>query len=254
MKAHAKINLAHVVGPLRADGKHEVTTVLQRIDLTDEIELEPAERTAIEGFAEDTLIAEALRAIGVTAKVRIEKRIPVAAGLGGGSSDAATTLRLANNILDQPLGPRALHGLALGLGSDVPFFLREGPQLGRGSGAALSEVALPQDYWIVLLLPTGARKASTKAVYDAFDGESGFEQRHEALLAALDARDLAALPPNDLASSPFTDELRAAGAFRADVSGAGPTVYGLFADRERAEAARDLMAAHGETWLTQPAW
>jgi 4-diphosphocytidyl-2-C-methyl-D-erythritol kinase len=254
MKAHAKINLAHVVGPLRPDGKHEVATVLQRIDLADEIELEAAERTAVEGFAEDTLIGEALHAIGVTARVRIEKRIPVAAGLGGGSSDAATTLRLANKILDEPLGPRALHGLALGLGSDVPFFLREGPQLGRGSGAALSAVALPQDYWLVLLLPTGARKVSTKAVYDAFDGEAGFEQRRDALLAALAARDLAALPANDLASSPHTDELRAAGAFRADVSGAGPTVYGLFADRRRAESARELMAAHGETWLTQPAW
>jgi 4-diphosphocytidyl-2-C-methyl-D-erythritol kinase len=254
MKAHAKINLAHVVGPLRPDGKHEVATVLQRIDLSDEIELEPAERTAVDGFADDTLIGEALRAIGVTAKVRIEKRIPVAAGLGGGSSDAATTLRLANNILDEPLGPRALHGLALGLGTDVPFFLREGPQLGRGSGAALSEVALPQDYWVVLLLPTGATKVSTKAVYDAFDGDAGFEQRRDALLAALDARDLAGLPPNDLASSPLTGELRAAGAFRADVSGAGPAVYGLFADRERAEEARELMAARGETWLTQPAW
>ena len=254
MKAHAKINLALVVGPRRSDGLHEVATVLQRVDLSDEIELEAAERTAIEGFAEDTLIREALRVIGVTANVRIEKRIPVAAGLGGGSSDAATTLRLANQILDEPLGPRALHGLALGLGSDVPFFLREGPQLGRGSGAALSQLTLPQDYWVVLVLPTGARKVSTKAVYDAFDGEAGFEDRREALLAALESRDLAALPSNDLASSPITHELRLAGAFRTDVSGAGPVVYGLFAERQRAVEARELMASHGATWLAQPAW
>ena len=254
MKAHAKINLALVVGPRRSDGLHEVATVLQRVDLSDEIDLEAAERTDIEGFAEDTLVREALRVLGVTAKVRIEKRIPVAAGLGGGSSDAATTLRLANQILDEPLGPRALHGLALGLGSDVPFFLREGPQLGLGSGAALSQLTLPQDYWVVLVLPTGARKVSTKAVYDAFDGEAGFEGRREALLAALEARDLAALPSNDLASSPIAHELRRGGAFRADVSGAGPVVYGLFADRERAAQARELMASHGATWLTQPAW
>ena len=195
-----------------------------------------------------------MRAIGVTAKVQIEKRIPVAAGLGGGSSDAATTLRLANRLLDEPLGPRALHGLALGLGSDVPFFLREGPQLGRGSGAALSQLTLPQDYWVVLILPTGARKVSTKAVYDAFDGEAGFEDRRQALLAALEEQDLAALPSNDLASSPIAHELRGAGAFRADVSGAGPVVYGLFADRERAVEAREQMASHGATWLTQPAW
>jgi len=254
MKAHAKINLALAVGPRRPDGLHEIATVLQRIDLSDEIELEAADRTEIEGFAEDTLIREALRVLGVTAKVQIEKRIPVAAGLGGGSSDAATTLRVANQLLGEPLGPRALHGLALGLGSDVPFFLREGPQLGRGSGAALSQLTLPQDYWVVLVLPTGARKASTKAVYDAFEGEAGFEDRREALLAALEAQDLAALPSNDLASSPIAHELRGAGAFRADVSGAGPVVYGLFHDRERADEARDQMASYGATWLTQPAW
>ena len=254
MKAHAKINLALAVGPRRPDGLHEVATVLQRVDLSDEIELEAADRTEIEGFAEDSLIREALRVIGVRAKVQIEKRIPVAAGLGGGSSDAATTLRLANQLLDEPLGPRALHGLALGLGSDVPFFLREGPQLGLGSGAALSQLTLPQDYWVVLVLPTGVLKVSTKAVYDAFDRDVGFEERRQGLLAALEAQDLAALPPSDLASSPIAPELRGAGAFRADVSGAGPVVYGLFADRERAVEARAQLASHGATWLAQPAW
>ena len=254
MKAPAKINLALVVGPRRPDGMHEVVTVIQRIDLADEIELEPAERTEIEGFAEDTLVREALRAIGVTAAVTIDKRIPVAAGLGGGSSDAATTLRLANELREEPLDPSALHDFALGLGADVPFFLQEGPQLARGTGADLSHVALPQEYWVVLVLPANVTKSSTKAVYDAFDGESGFEDRRDALLAALDAGDLESLPPNDLASSPIAEDLRAAGAFRADVSGAGPAVYGLFADEDRAEEARDLLASRGATWITRPAW
>ena len=254
MKAPAKINLALVVGPRRHDGMHEVATVLQRVELADDIELEPAERTEIEGFAEDTLVREALRALGVTAAVTIEKRIPVAAGLGGGSSNAATTLRLANELRDEPVGPSTLHEVALALGADVPFFLREGPQLGLGTGADLSEVALPQEYWVVLVLPAGASKSSTKAVYDAFDSESGFEGRRDALLAALDAGDLAALPPNDLASSPIARDLLAAGAFRADVSGAGPTVYGLFTEQDRAEEARELMAPRGATWITRPAW
>ena len=266
MKAHAKINLALVVGPRRADGMHEVATVLQRIDLADDIALEAANNTEVEGFSEDTLVHEALRAIGVTAKVRIEKRVPVAAGLGGGSSDAATTLRLANETLERPLGRQELHRLARELGADVPFFLGEGPQLGRGSGTALSELVLPQDYSVVLVLPRGAKKGSTKAkasvakktvrkaVYDAFDGEDGFEDRLEALLAALEAGDLGALPPNDLVSSPIADELRAAGAFRADVTGAGPAVYGLFTERDRAAAARELFTDRCETWLTAPAW
>jgi len=254
MKAHAKINLALVVGPRRADGMHEVATVLQRIDLADDIALEAANNTEVEGFSEDTLVHEALRAIGVTAKVRIEKRVPVAAGLGGGSSDAATTLRLANETLDEPFGRQELHRLARELGADVPFFLGEGPQLGRGSGTALSELVLPQDYSVVLVLPRGAKKGSTKAVYDAFDGDEGFEDRLEALLAALEAGDLKALPPNDLASSPIADELRAAGAFRADVTGAGPAVYGLFTERDRAAVARELFTDRCETWLTAPAW
>ena len=254
MKAHAKINLALVVGPRRADGMHEVATVLQRIDLADDIALEAANKTEVEGYSEDTLVHEALRAIGVTAKVRIEKRVPVAAGLGGGSSDAATTLRLANETLDEPFGRQELHRLARELGADVPFFLGEGPQLGLGSGATLSELVLPQDYSVVLVLPRDAKKRSTKAVYDAFDGENGFEDRLEALLAALEAGDLGALPPNDLVSSPIADELRAAGAFRAGVTGAGPAVYGLFTERDRAAAARELFTDRCETWLTAPAW
>src|SRR5205809_1787567 len=174
MKAHAKINLALVVGPRRADGMHEVATVLQRIDLADDIALGAANKTEVEGYSEDTLVHEALRAIAVTAKVRIEKRIPVAAGLGGGSSDAATTLRLANETLEGPLGRQELHRLARELGADVPFFLGEGPQLGLGSGATLSELVLPQDYSVVLVLPRDAKKRSTKAVCDAFAGEDGF--------------------------------------------------------------------------------
>src|SRR5581483_10884502 len=108
-------NLALVVGPLREDGKHEIATVLHRIELADELTLEPADELAVEGFPEDTLVRRALEAVAAAAnvepawRVRIEKRIPVAAGLGGGSSDAAAALRLANATLSQP---RPLYGRA----------------------------------------------------------------------------------------------------------------------------------------------
>lgn len=252
--ATAKINLALVVGPRRPDGKHEVATVLQRIDLADRISLEPAKKLEVRGFPEDTLVREALRALGVTVSVRIEKRIPVAAGLGGGSSDAAAALRLANESLAEPLPSERLHPVAAGIGSDVPFFLTEGPQLGVGDGSELSQVDLPQDYWIVLLLPRGSEKSSTAAVYEAFGRSNGFAQRRAQLDKALGDRDLAALPPNDLASSPLADELRERGAFRADVTGAGPAVYGLFVRRDRAEAARRSLASRGRTWITVPTW
>lgn len=265
--AAAKINLALVVGPLRADGKHEVLTVLQRIDLVDRIEIDEAADLRIEGFPEDTLVRAALEELARRAglaprwRVRIEKRIPLAAGLGGGSSDAATALRLANETLPEPLSPEDLHRLAAGIGADVPFFLTDGPQLGSGDGSELERLDLPQDFWVVVLLPDGAVKSSTADVYAAFDGRAGaagWEERRQTLLDGLATverpRDLAALPPNDLASSSLADEIRSAGAFRADVSGAGPALYGLFTQRPAADAARRSLSRLGRTWVAAPAW
>ena len=260
LDAPAKINLALVVGSVRLDGKHEVATVLQRVDLADRVSLEPGWNLEIDGFPEDTLVRDALLALAKAAaveptwSVRIEKRIPVAAGLGGGSSDAAAALRLANDSLPFPLSPERLHRIAAELGADVPFFQTSGTQLGTGDGSELEPVELPAGYAALLLLPQTEVKASSADVYAAFTGERDFDERRARLIAAVEARDLAALPPNDLASSPLAEELRAAGAFRADVSGAGPTVYGLFADDERAAAARELFADRCTTWLTAPAW
>jgi 4-diphosphocytidyl-2-C-methyl-D-erythritol kinase len=259
------VNLALVVGPIRDDGKHEIATVYQRIALVDGIEVARSERTRVVGFAEDTLVSRALAALGASGdaklSARITKRIPVAAGLGGGSADAAAALRLGNTLLREPLPFERLDEIAAGLGADVPFFLRDGPHLGAGDGTDLQPLDLPQDYWILVVLPRDASKASTAAVYASFDerdGRDGFEARRARLLEALRnvrrPRDLASLPPNDLASSPLADELRALGAFRADVSGAGPAVYGLFLHRAHALHAESRIARHGRTWLTAPAW
>lgn len=265
--ATAKVNLALVVGPVRPDGKHEVTTVMQRVALSDRVELTRGDGLTVEGFAQDTLVRAALTSLAVEAcvrprwRARISKRIPVASGLGGGSSDAATALRLANAVLDEPLPEHRLRELARTLGADVPFFLASGPQLGQEEGGALTPLELPQDYFVLLVLPHGAAKPATAAVYDDFgrrDGGDGYEARRAALFESVSAvvrpRDLATLPTNDLASSPLADELRALGAFRADVSGAGPTVYGLFHHRQTAEAAGQRLRSRGRTWLTAPAW
>jgi 4-diphosphocytidyl-2-C-methyl-D-erythritol kinase len=266
LAAPAKLNLALVVGPLRPDGKHEVVTVLERLTLADTVAVRRGEATTLTGFAEDTLVLGALRTLeraggGETCfEARIEKRIPVAAGLGGGSSDAAAALRLANDLLATPLPPGELESLAATLGSDVPFFLREGPQLGTGDGTTLAPVTLPRAYVVLLALPAGATKSSTADVYAAFDarrGELGFEERRDRLLRALDGlgapADLAGLPPNDLASSPLAEELVALGAFRADATGAGPVAYGLFADRDAAQRARAALGARVEdAWIAEP--
>jgi len=260
--ARAKINLALVVGPRRADGYHEVATLLQRIDLADGIEIERADEPHVTGFAGDTLVRRALELLtaetGAHWRARIEKHIPVAAGLGGGSSDAATALTLANETLPKPLPPEQLHSLAAEVGSDVPFFLTDGPQLATGTGTVLEPLDLPQDFWIVLVLPREVQKSSTADVYAAFDGGTEFRERHAALLAALDGvrrpTDLAALPPNDLATSELAGDLLAAGAFRADVSGAGPAVYGLFVRESDATTAARSLRPRGRVWITAPAW
>ena len=265
-EAPAKLNLALVIGPVRPDGKHEVVTILQRLSLADTVAVRRGEATRVEGFAEDTLVEAALDAIARAAgdgscfEARIEKRIPVAAGLGGGSSDAAAALRLANELLDVRLDTGTLHELAAGLGADVPFFLQDGPQLASGDGTELEPVELPHDYVVLLVLPSGAVKASTAAVYDAFDaraGERGFATRRSVLRAAVEglrtARDLDRLPPNDLAASPLVDKLRRLGAFRADVTGAGPVVYGLFEEEVLAGRAAAAVAGRATTWLTGPA-
>lgn len=264
--ATAKLNLALVVGRA-SNGTHEVSTVYQRLDLADRVAIAPAPSLQVAGFPEDTLVSGALERLASAAgvsprwKVRLTKRIPVAAGLGGGSSDAATALRLANETLDEPLPLDELRPLAASLGADVPFFLTQGPQLGEGDGTQLSPLDLPQDYWVVLVHPRGATKLSSGAVYAEFDerdGPKGYRNRRAALRRALRetrrARDLAALPPNDLASSPLAADLLAEGAFRADVTGAGPVVYGLFQHLESARAARTALRARGRTWLTAPAW
>lgn len=265
--APAKLNLALVVGPRRGDGRHEVATVLQRVDLADRITVEPGERLSVVGFPEDTLVRAALERLAAAGGVeprwraRIEKRIPVASGLGGGSSDAAAALLLANRTLPEPLELEALRPLAAGLGSDVPFFLGSGPALGTGTGTDLEPLDLPQDFWVVVLLPGGELKRSTAEIYAGFDargGHEGFSERRAALFETLGKvrrpRDLAALPPNDLASSPLAGELGELGAFRADVTGAGPAVYGLFMKRASAERAARSLQRLGRTWLTVPAW
>ncbi len=269
--AAAKINLALVVGARRADGLHEVATVLQRIDLCDRIELDPADGLAIEGFPKDTIVGRALLLLadeagtGAAWRVRIAKEIPVSAGLGGGSADAATALRLANRTLPQPLSPERLHVLAASLGADVPFFLEPGPKLAEGTGDRLRPLELPQDFWIVLALPRELEKGSTGEVYARFDALGGgpeFRARKDELLRSLAGverpADLAALPPNDLAEASgagsLATDLRAAGAFRADVSGAGPAVYGLFETRREARATARRLGRRGRVWVAAPVW
>jgi 4-diphosphocytidyl-2-C-methyl-D-erythritol kinase len=244
---------------------------MQRVDLADLVELRPAAGLSITGFSGDTIVRGALERLAAAAgvepgwQVRLEKRIPLAAGLGGGSADAAAALVLANGTLPRRLSPDELRDVAAGIGSDVPYFLDPGPKLVQGRGERLTALSLPQDFWVLIALEPDAAKTSTGAVYARFDelgGKAGFGQRRERLLATIAtchrARELARLPRNDLAAAAATTQLPArlaeAGAFRADVSGAGPAVYGLFMHRRDALAAKRRLSRGTRSWVVAPVW
>jgi 4-diphosphocytidyl-2-C-methyl-D-erythritol kinase len=269
VSAYAKVNLALVVGPTRPDGLHELTSVVQRVDLADDLELEPAEEPRVAGFPEDTLVRAALDLLaaetGRAFAVTLTKRIPVAAGLGGGSADAGAVLAAASEVLDAPLPHARLVELAAAVGADVPFFLEPGPKLVEGAGERLTPLELPQGFWLVIALPHDAGKASTGEVFarfDAGDGPHGYEARRSMLLAALarcrEPSDLVSFPPNDLAHEPgpaeVAEALCEAGAFRADTSGAGPAVYGLFERRDQAELAALAVERSARVWALRPVW
>lgn len=256
--APAKINLGLFMGPTREDGRHELVSVMQSISLADELTLEVAPPGALEdevvceGLTGENLASRALalfrEATGWEGWVRltIDKRIPVAAGLGGGSADAAATLRLASAASGLGDGD-LLSVLARELGADVPAQVTPGRWLATGAGEVLEELPHPVSQFGVLVLPQ-VDGVSTADVYAAADRlgsarDSYFlRQRHQALKGALELG--AALPGdtcllhNDLQAASVElcpaikqalKQAREAGADVTFVSGSGPTVVGLFA-------------------------
>lgn len=253
VRAPAKVNLCLRLGPLRPDGYHRVTTLLQAIDLYDELELEPAGETEVEGFAEDTLVSGALAALGEARHVRIEKHIPVAAGLGGGSSDAAAVLR----ALRGERTANELHEIARALGTDVPFFL-SGAETGFCTGRGDRVQALPDfPRGHAFVVVPAADGLSTADVYAASEPNPAFRADEGELIRRMHtvrrAADVAALMANDLEAAALRlrpevagalEQLRSAGALAAQVSGSGPTAFGLFEHRDAAnEAAAGIKGA-----------
>ena len=253
--AYAKVNLGLHIGPTRPDGRHELVTVFEPLTLADLVTLEEAgsEDTVVcRGVDGPNLAADALRAFrsatgwdGPPVRLTIDKRIPVAAGMGGGSADAAAALRLARKV--SGLGDEALLlSLAAQLGADVPGQVRPRRVLATGMGEVLHEVPQPRTPRGVLVLPS-EHALSTAAVYAEAD-RLGVARDADGLGAAF--ADAAAgrerplvndLEPAARSLCPAIDEAldaaRGAGAEHAMVSGSGPTVVGLFATPAAAEAA-----------------
>lgn len=266
----AKINLGLEVVGRRPDGYHALVTIFQALSLADTLTVEAADDLHLTcsepalATAENLCLraARALQAeIGrpAGARLHLTKRIPAAAGLGGGSSDAAATLRLLDRLWEARLPPARLAALALGLGADVPFFLNGPTALATGIGEALAPLPAPPVTWLVLLRPAVAVTGKTARLYRALtpaDWSDGTRTRAQAerlragagfepaLLAQAFTRPLLAEFPQVAAAAAA---LRAAGAKIIFPAGSGPTLVTLCDDEA---AARALAAAVDEPGRT----
>jgi 4-diphosphocytidyl-2-C-methyl-D-erythritol kinase len=253
--APAKVNLVLRIGPKAPNGLHEVASLFASLELVDEVEVEPAavdsvDCEGVEGPNLATAAVERLRQYAPSLpplRVRITKRIPVAGGLAGGSADAAAVIRAANSFHELPFDEHQLRQIAAPLGSDVPSQIVPAHAVVTGTGERVERVDLPG--MAVVLVPADIG-LSTADVFRTAD-EMGLPRP---TLDADDLHGLAAEPVEVIASrlendlQPATLSLRPElaqtieglldkGALAAQVSGSGPTVFGLFGDLESAEQA-----------------
>ena len=270
IRAYAKINLDLRVLGMRPDGFHELRTVYQAISLYDTIRCIPREgpfaiecnvagvpldKTNLIWRAADTLWRSLRRSGPVRdAVVRLEKQIPLQAGLGGGSSDAAAVLMALTHAWRVPVRPLQLTDVAAHLGADVPFFLAGGTALGLGRGDEIYPLADLPRHWIVLLIPGFG--VSTSEAYGWYDGEPELSRApREAQHVPGPWPSRAAQMINDLEAPiarhhPEIDQMKAAmrraGALAAAMSGSGSTVFGLF--QKRRDALTAVARLQGSGW------
>ena len=260
MLAPAKLNLCLYVGPRRDDGLHEIRSLFEPLELADELRLTEAAEDEVfcQGIDAPDLTATALAALrehgwqGPPLRIEVTKRVPVAAGLGGGSADAAAVLRLARGQVE------GLRSIAAGIGADVPSQLQPRPCLVAGAGEVIEPAPTPGDHGLVLIpQPQGL---STAEVYAAADrlgvtrGDAELEAIRRRLRDAVDEGGsplgyrehlVNDLQPAAISLRPQIEEALAAltgsGAAHAMVTGSGPTAFGLYESVEQAGKAADAL-------------
>jgi 4-diphosphocytidyl-2-C-methyl-D-erythritol kinase len=265
-EAHAKINVFLRVLGAREDGYHELESLVLPLSLADTVVARTAPRLHVE-IKGDPALAEAADAGGMNlglvaalalaeacgvirgAEIQITKRIPVAAGLGGGSADAAATLQALNELWNCGLDREAMLGIAERVGSDVPALLLGRPVLMRGRGEQVEPVEVAPTWWVVRPFAFGTRSPDAYRWWDEDGARTGPTSAR--VLQAAAGGELAALGSalaNDLEApvvarhpeiGEVRDALREAGALGAMMSGSGPTVVALARDRDHAEALAD---------------
>ena len=273
-RAYAKINLGLFVVRRRGDGYHDIETVFHRIDLFDRLTFEVRDnvelRTSSDAIPADernlcyraaTLLREQF-GVRKGAAIVLEKNIPVGAGLGGGSSDAAATLLALAKLWELPIDERAMAALALRLGSDVPYFLKEGSAEAGGRGEILEyfPLALPST---ILVVNPGIH-VSTQWAYSQIEVRNEGPTHHlkEALLANRHSTSRLITSIRNDFEEPVFREFPAVGALKHDLfdagasfalmSGSGSTVYGLFDKAESAQVLAERFRQRGFTVSITP--
>jgi 4-diphosphocytidyl-2-C-methyl-D-erythritol kinase len=259
LSSPAKINLALRIVKKRADGYHELRTILQKISLYDEIELRLTSQQGISVTTDDPSIPSdsgnlAYRAaqiflqsahIEAGISIHIRKNIPAGAGLGGGSSNAAAVLTGLNKLTGSPLTDTALRKLGLMLGADVPFFIyTNNTARAGGIGERLSPVTIEKSLWFIVIYP--GFSVSTAWAYQNYKILTN-DIKHIRLPCSIkDSNQVLSFLVNDLEQVVFEhypevkttrDDLIRAGAIGSLMSGSGSSVFGIFPDREQAQKA-----------------
>jgi len=265
LRAAAKINWVLEVLGRRDDGYHEMRSLMQTMGPCDALELTVGERLnlEVEGAEQplqDNLVlrAAALLEGGASgAHIRLTKRIPEAAGLGGGSSDAAAALRGLNELWRLDYGDAQLVEMAVGIGSDVAFFIHGGTALAEGRGERVIPLPDLSPLWLVLLVPPFRLPEKTRRMYDALRPVD-FTDGHRA--EALQRRLQRGLPIVDAdlhnafervayevfqGLDTYRDALLAAGARRAHLAGSGPSLFAVGSDEGDARATHDHLRPPG---------
>lgn len=257
LKAPAKVNFRLDVLKKRPDGYHDLRMLMQRIDLCDEIELSlrqepgislscdhaciPQDNRNIVWKAAEKILGRCGRDVGIS--IKLKKNIPVAAGLGGGSSDAASTLMGLNELLGTGLTAAQLMTIGLGLGADVPFFIFKKPAVAEGVGEILSPLEQIPKLWLILVNP-GIHVATSWAyrnlnlTSEKVAAKIPFLYESAADVASILSNDLEAVTLNKYpVIRKIKEELTAAGAAGTLMSGSGSTVFALFDEESAARRA-----------------
>ncbi len=265
-RAYAKINIGLDVLRRRADGYHEVKMIMQTVDIYDELVLERRKQPGIELRMDnselpsggDNLICRAadllFREKEITGGVNISltKRIPIAAGMAGGSADAAAALRGLNELFDMGYSLKELQALGVGLGADIPYCLAGGTMLSEGIGEILTPLPAPPAAHLVIAKPD--INVSTAFVYGNLHADRlAWHPDIDGMIAALQKGDLDGITDRlgnvletvTVKAHPVIEQirelLRKQGAENALMSGSGPTVFGIFKEKETAERAAEAV-------------